>query len=168
MAREPGDRYEPFPGLTKIPGWLWVRMGRGARIAAGVLAAAAVVGVILLIPVLSDVRRDNREDERRERAAARAADIKRVNAIQRPRAATTDRDDPSAPAQQRRRIRAAVDRGAAGADPDRLTRAPRPEPGPRGPVLRPARRPAPRARPGPQQRAVLVHRGHGAGDQRRW
>ena len=108
MAREPGDRYEPFPGLTKVPGWLWVRMGRGARIAAGVLTAAAVVGVILLIPVLSDVRRDNREDERRERAAARAADIKRVNAIQRPRAATADRDDPGAPAQQRRRIRAAV------------------------------------------------------------
>ena len=108
MAREPGDRYEPFPGLTEIPGWLWVRMGRGARIAAGVLLAAAVVGVILLIPVLAEVRRDNREDDRRERAAARAADIKRVNAIQRPRTATVDRDDPRAPEQQRRRIRSAL------------------------------------------------------------
>ncbi len=108
MAGDPGDRYEPFPGLTGIPGWLWARMGRGARIAAGVALAAAVVGVILLIPVLADVRRDNREDERRERAAARAADIRRVNAIQRPRTATTDRDDPAAPAHQRRRVRAAA------------------------------------------------------------
>ena len=32
MTGEPGDRYEPFPGLTKIPGWLWARMGRRARI----------------------------------------------------------------------------------------------------------------------------------------
>jgi len=107
MAQEPGDRYEPFPGLTKIPGWLWARMGRGARIAAGVAAAVLVVGVILLIPVLAEVRKDNRDDERRERAAALAADIKRVNAVQRPRTATIDRDDPAAPAQQRRRIRAA-------------------------------------------------------------
>ena len=83
-------------------------MGRAARTAAGVLTAVAVVGVMLLIPVLSEVRRDNRRDERRERAAARAADIKRVNAIQRPRVATGDRDDPAAPAQQRRRIRAAA------------------------------------------------------------
>jgi len=108
MAREPGDRYQPFPGLTGIPRWLWARMGRGARIGAGVALAAAVAGVILLIPVLSDVRRDNRQDERRERAAARAADIRRVNAVQRPRTATTDRDDPAAPAQQRARIRAAA------------------------------------------------------------
>ena len=96
MPQEPGDRYEPFPGLTKIPGWLWRRMGRGARMAAGVGAAVLVVGVILLIPVLSEVRRENRQEERRERAAALAADIKRVNAIQRPRTATGPRDDPSA------------------------------------------------------------------------
>ena len=108
MAREPGDRYQPIPGLTGVPRWLWVRMGRGARIGAGVALAAAVVGVILLIPVLSDVRRDNRQDDRRERAAARAAEIRRVNALQRPRTATTDREDPAAPAQQRARIRAAA------------------------------------------------------------
>ncbi len=107
MAK-PGDRYEPFPGLTGIPGWLWARMGRGARIGAGVALASALIGLLLLIPVLARVRQDNREDERRERAALRAADIKRVNAIQRPRTATTDRDDPAAPAQQRRRIRAAA------------------------------------------------------------
>lgn len=96
MAREPGDRYEPFPGLTKIPSWLWARMGRGARIGAGVALAVAVIGVILLIPVLSDVRQDNREDERRERAALRAADIKRVNATQRPHTAAGPRNDPVA------------------------------------------------------------------------
>ena len=81
MAREPGDRYEPFPGLTKIPGWLWVRMGRGARIAAGVLTAAAVVGVILLIPVLSDVRRDNRAGRP---ARARGGPRRRDQARERP------------------------------------------------------------------------------------
>jgi hypothetical protein len=96
MARQPGDRYEPFPGLTKVPGWLWKRMGRGARIGAVVAAVLVAAGVIALIPVLSDVRRDNREDERRDRAAARAADIRRVNAIQRPRTATGPRDDPRA------------------------------------------------------------------------
>ena len=83
-------------------------MGRGARIGAGVALGVLVVGVILLIPVLSEVRQDNREEERRDRAAARAADIKRVNAIQRPRTATTGRDDPSATEQQRRRVRAAA------------------------------------------------------------
>jgi len=95
MAQGPGDRYEPFPGLTKVPGWLWKRMGRGARIGAGVAFGVLVVGVIALIPVLSEVRRENRETDRRERAAALAADIKRVNAIQRPRTATGPRDDPA-------------------------------------------------------------------------
>ena len=57
MAQEPGDRYEPFPGLTKVPGWLWKRMGRGARIGRGWPAAVLVVGVILLIPVLAEVAR---------------------------------------------------------------------------------------------------------------
>lgn len=109
MAQEPADRYEPFPGLTKVPGWLWRRMGRGARIGAGVAGAAAIVGVILLIPVLSDVRRDNRQSEREQRAAARAADIKRVNAIQRPREGQAgSRDDARAPAAQRVSERRAV------------------------------------------------------------
>lgn len=50
MAREPGDRYEPFPGLTKVPGWVWTRLGRGGRIALGLVGVALVVAVILLIP----------------------------------------------------------------------------------------------------------------------
>jgi len=96
MAQEPGDRYEPFPGLTEIPGWIWRRLGRGGRIALGVVALALAAGTAVLIPVLSEVRRENRAEERRERAAALAADIKRVNAIQRPRTATGPRDDPRA------------------------------------------------------------------------
>ena len=96
MPQGPGERYEPFPGLSQAPGWLGARMGRGARIAAGVVAGLMLVGVILLIPVLSDVRRDNRRDERRDRAAALRADIRRVHAIQRPRTATGPRNDPAA------------------------------------------------------------------------
>jgi hypothetical protein len=96
VAREPGDRYEPFPGLTEIPGWIWRRLGRGGRIAIGVVALALAAGTAVLIPVLSEVRRENRAEERRERAAAVAADIKRVNALQRPHTATGPRDDPRA------------------------------------------------------------------------
>jgi hypothetical protein len=108
MAQEPGDRYEPFPGLTKIPGWVWRRLGRAGRIALGLFALALVVATALLIPHLSDVRRENRQADRLERASALAAEIKRVNAIQRPRTGATVRDPPGAPAADRRRTRSAA------------------------------------------------------------
>jgi hypothetical protein len=90
-------------------------LGRAGRGALAVLALALVVAAALLVPYLSDVRRDNRETERRERAARLAADIKRVNAIQRPHRATADiRDQPgAAPAARLRARRAVIDALAA-------------------------------------------------------
>src|SRR5262245_6747613 len=64
----PPERYEPLPPIAELPGYLWRRMPRAARIA---LIALPVV-VIALILILGPGIRDSNE-ERSKADAARAA-----------------------------------------------------------------------------------------------
>lgn len=66
------DRYEPLPGLLGLPRFVWRRLPRGARIAGLGLALAAVVGAVLLAPVIQRSR-----EERRRAEAAESARIER-------------------------------------------------------------------------------------------
>jgi hypothetical protein len=82
--REP-ERYEPLPGLTELPAWLWRRAGRGIRIVAGLTLAALIALGIALAPGISDSKRERARAEQRERAEHRARLVRRLEAEQRPR-----------------------------------------------------------------------------------
>jgi hypothetical protein len=80
----PPDRYEPLPGFTEMPLWLWRRTRRGARIAAGVLVLVAAGLAAAIAPAIDESKDERAASERRERAAQHAQLIRRLNAEQRP------------------------------------------------------------------------------------
>jgi hypothetical protein len=69
---EVNDRYEPLPGLLQLPGYVWRRLGRPARIAIVAAGLAAVVAAILAAP---SIQRSNEERARAD--AERSAQIER-------------------------------------------------------------------------------------------
>jgi hypothetical protein len=79
-----GDRYEPLPGFTEMPVWLWRRAGRGVRIAAGLFVLLCVGVTAAVAPAIDDSKDERAATERRERAAQHAALIRRLNVEQRP------------------------------------------------------------------------------------
>jgi hypothetical protein len=79
------ERYEPMPGIVDLPGWLWHRMGRTARLSAlGAIILLVAAGAALL-PGILESKEDRAEAERRERAERRAELIRRLETEQRPR-----------------------------------------------------------------------------------
>jgi hypothetical protein len=85
----PADRYEPLPGLLGLPAYLIRKLSpRGRRVAtavAAILLAGAVAGAIVLVPKISEVRRDNAAAERRAQLEAAKRLRMRLIAEQRPR-----------------------------------------------------------------------------------
>lgn len=88
----PVDRYEPLPGLLGMPGFFWRKLSPGGRRLAALTGAALVVGAIalaiVLVPVISDAKRENAAEERREAERVLAAQRARLRAEQRPRRGT--------------------------------------------------------------------------------
>lgn len=83
-SRQP-ERYEPLPGPAGWPGWIWRKMGRRLRIAAGVGLLAAIA---LSVPLAAEIRESKQEgaqSEQRERAEQRARLIRKLRLEQRPR-----------------------------------------------------------------------------------
>jgi hypothetical protein len=87
-ASHPGEidapRYEPLPGLTELPGWVWRRAGRGARIGAAVAVLVVIAAGVTLVPALRDAARDQDAALQRERAGQRVDLARRLAAEQRP------------------------------------------------------------------------------------
>jgi hypothetical protein len=83
-----GDRYEPLPGLLSIPSFLYGKLGPQGRIVAKVVGVLAAVGLIaaaiVLVPKITETKRDNAATEREERAAAIERERTRLIAEQRP------------------------------------------------------------------------------------
>ena len=79
------DRYEPMPGIADLPGWLWRRMGRTARLSALGALILLVAAAAVLVPVILESKDDQAEAERRARAEQRAELIRRLETEQRPR-----------------------------------------------------------------------------------
>ena len=88
------DRYEPLPGLLKLPGFLIRKLGRRGKVAAAVIGALALAGlvlaVILLVPVIGETKRERAAAERAELAAGQERRRQRLIAEQRPRRARSD------------------------------------------------------------------------------
>jgi hypothetical protein len=80
-----GDRYEPMPGIVDLPGWLWRRMGRTARLTALGAVVLLVAAAAALVPVILESKEDQAEADRRDRAERRAQLIRRLETEQRPR-----------------------------------------------------------------------------------
>lgn len=101
------DRYEPLPDITRLPGWLWRRMGRGVRIAGALMLLALVAGGVALLPGIQESKDEGERAEARQRAAARAELVRRLEREQRPRFARSAAVAPAgAPARERLAARA--------------------------------------------------------------
>jgi hypothetical protein len=101
------DRYEPLPDITRLPAWLWRRMGRGVRIAGALVLLALVAGAAALLPGIQESRDERARLEARQRAAARAELARRLEREQRPRFARSAAVAPAgAPARERLAARA--------------------------------------------------------------
>jgi hypothetical protein len=79
------ERYEPMPGITALPGWLWRRTGRTARLAALGAVILLLAAAAALVPVILESKEDQAEADRRDRAERRAELISSLEAEQRPR-----------------------------------------------------------------------------------
>ena len=90
----PADRYEPLPGLFGLPGHFLRKLSpRGRRVVAvlaAVLLAGAVVAAIVLIPRITDSKRDYAAAQREARAQAAERRLARLIAEQRPRRGRVD------------------------------------------------------------------------------
>jgi hypothetical protein len=79
------ERYEPMPGITALPGWLWRRTGRGARLTLLGALIVLLATAAALVPVILESKEERAESDRRERAERRAELIRRLETEQRPR-----------------------------------------------------------------------------------
>jgi hypothetical protein len=79
------DRYEPLPGLAALPGWIWRKLGRRARIGAAAALFAALALGAALTPGILESKQERSESEQRERAERREELIRTLEAEQRPR-----------------------------------------------------------------------------------
>jgi DNA-binding SARP family transcriptional activator len=88
LARElRRTRYEPMPDLGGMPAWIWRRLPRAGKVAVAAVPFLVLALVLLLGP---GIRRANHEREQaaQQRAArADAADLARVQSLQRPHVA---------------------------------------------------------------------------------
>ena len=88
------DRYEPLPGLLKLPGFLIRKLGRRGKAAAAVISALALAGLVLaaivLVPEIGETKRERAAAERRELAAGEERRRQRLIAEQRPRRARSE------------------------------------------------------------------------------
>ncbi len=91
-----------MPGIVDLPGWLWRRMGRTARLSALGALVLLVAAAAALVPVILESKEDQAEADRRERAERRAELIRRLETEQRPRQRRSTSVTPpgAAPAEQ--------------------------------------------------------------------
>jgi hypothetical protein len=74
-----------MPGIVDLPGWLWRRMGRTARLTALGAVILLVAGAAALVPVILESKEDRAEADRRDRAERRAELVRTLETEQRPR-----------------------------------------------------------------------------------
>lgn len=84
-SRRDADRYEPLPGITRLPRWIWVRLPRAGKIAVALLPFVAI-GLALLLGPGIDRSKDEREQAQAARLSKQRAErAARLRIEQRPR-----------------------------------------------------------------------------------
>jgi hypothetical protein len=103
-----GDRYEPLPGLTRLPGWIWRRLPRPAKVGVALLPLVAVGLVLALGPGIERGKEERATTEAQRLERAREARIERVRREQQPHFGRGEAAAASLPARRRLLAEAAV------------------------------------------------------------
>ena len=103
------DRYEPMPGITRLPGFLWRKLPRAGKVVVVAVAVVAVAATAISIPLILTGKEEGRERDLTEAAKARKARVAELRRLVRPRTLTvTPVDTPSAPVPERTAARRAA------------------------------------------------------------
>jgi len=103
------DRYEPLPGITRLPRFLWRKLSPGGKTVVKALAVAALVAIAISIPFIVTGKEEGRERELAEAAQAKEERVAELRRLVRPRAIrVTPVDSPSAPIPERTAARSAA------------------------------------------------------------
>ena len=84
-SRTEPERYEPLPGVTGIPRWVWRRLPPAGKVGLALLPVVIVALVIALGPGIDESKDERRQAEAERQAEARAERIAALRAEQRPR-----------------------------------------------------------------------------------
>jgi hypothetical protein len=85
VHREVEERYEPLPGLLKLPAFVWRRLPRPAKLAVVAAGVAAVVAAIALAPAIQRSKEERARQEAAERARVERQILEETRREQRPR-----------------------------------------------------------------------------------
>jgi hypothetical protein len=96
-----GDRYEPLPGLTRLPAWIWRRLPPAGRVGVALLPVVAVALVLVLGPGIERDKQDRASAEAQRQEQARDARIERLRREQQPRFGRGEAAAASLPARER-------------------------------------------------------------------
>jgi hypothetical protein len=83
-----GDRYEPLPGFTRLPAWIWRRLPRPAKVGVALLPVVAVALVLALGPGIERGKEERASAEAARLEQARAERVARLRREQAPRFAS--------------------------------------------------------------------------------
>jgi hypothetical protein len=88
-----GDRYEPLPGLTRLPSWIWRRLPPAGKVGVALLPVVAIALGLALGPGIERGKEERASAEAERLAQARAERVERLRREQQPRFA---RGEPAA------------------------------------------------------------------------
>jgi hypothetical protein len=83
-----GDRYEPLPGFTRLPGWIWRRLPPAGKVGVALLPVVALALVLALGPGIERGKEERASAEAQRLERARAERIEHLKREQEPRFAT--------------------------------------------------------------------------------
>jgi hypothetical protein len=94
------DRYEPLPGLARLPGWIWRRLPPAGKVGVALLPVIAIALGLALGPGIEHGKEERASAEAQRLEQARAERVERLRREQEPRFA---RGEPAAASLQARR-----------------------------------------------------------------
>lgn len=81
----PPERYEPLPGVTALPGWIWRRLPPAGKVVVVLAPLAAIVLALALAPGIDRTKEERRQAQAERQARQRAEREARLRIEQRPR-----------------------------------------------------------------------------------
>lgn len=100
-SRVSGDRYEPLPGLTRLPAWIWRKLPAAGKVGVALLPVVAVALALVLGPGIERDKQERASAEAQRLEQARDARIERLRREQQPRFGRGEAAAASLPARER-------------------------------------------------------------------
>jgi hypothetical protein len=107
-SRVSGDRYEPLPGLTRLPAWIWRRLPPPAKVGVALIPVVAIGLVLALGPGIERGKEERARTEAQRLERAREARVERLRREQQPHFGRGEAAAASLPARRRLLAEAAV------------------------------------------------------------